>query len=898
MIGQTISHYRILEKLGEGGMGVVYVAEDAKLNRRVAIKFLSASQNHDSRARFLREARAISAVKHPNIATIHDYGETDEGQPYIIMELVEGETLGDLLHASALTLSRAVEIIEAVTAALGAAHARGIVHRDIKPANILIEHGGEVKVLDFGLAKLITDEQTVAGDPDALTLLAGRTHSGVILGTPLYLSPEQAMSQPVDARSDIFALGALLYECIAGRPAFLGLGIGDISAKILRDDPPKPSNINPRVPAALDRVVLKALKKKPEERYQTAEELLADLQAARASLSKSGEMLTQRMGSLPKPLHSSTLQTLSESFSRPRVSLAVVLLVVAIVGVALWLVLRWFQDTTTPPFQNMQITKLTSSGKSIDAVISPNGKDVVHVMDDEGRRGLWLRQVNTETASDIEIVPPAEVRYDGLTFSPDGDSIYFVRAEKGNDIAALYKMSRTGGAARKLLENIGSPVAFSTDGRMIAFIRENAAQGETTLMIANADGSGLRELSRHKTPDFFNPVGPSWSPDGKAIACSVGSPVGGFHAKVVEVSVADGAQSDITRPDWFYVDRVAWLANGRGLIITAEDQPIAPYQLWYVAYPGGQVRRITNDLNSYIGVSLSADSNSLVTIESETLSNIWIAPEADARRATRISSGSSEHHGVAWTPDGKIVYASVASGNPDIWVMNPDGSNRKQLTVDGGVDRRPAVSPDGRYIFFSSNRTGKFNIWRMDADGGNLKQLTNGDDEQYPSCSPDGQWVVYQGFVSGVPKLWKVRADGGESVQLTDSYSNWPVVSPDGRRIAFGYREKPDAPWKHAVVGFAGGAPERVFDIPMLSIPTLFWQRVQWSPDGSQITYINNSGGVSDIWSQSQDGAPPKRLTDFKSDQIFDFAWSRDGKQLACVRGSVTTDVILIKAFK
>jgi len=522
----------------------------------------------------------------------------------------------------------------------------------------------------------------------------------------------------------------------------------------------------------------------------------------------------------------------------------------------------------------------------------------VHVVDDGGQRSLWLRQVNTETASDIQIVPPADVRYDGLTFTPDGDSIYFVRVEKGSDVAALYKMSRTGGAARKLLENIRSPVTFSPDEKRIAFIRENTNQGEKVLMIANADGSEVKELARPEKPEFFNPVGPSWSPDGSAIACSAESPVGGFHAKIIEVKVADGAQRAITKPDWFYINRVVWLASGKGLIITAADQALAPFQIWYIAHRDGHARRITNDLNSYPGVSLAADASTLVSIESESLSNIWIAPDADAKRAVQLRSGASEHYGLAWTPGGKIVYASVASGNPDIWMMDMDGANRKQLTVDVAVDRRPTVSPDGRYILFSSNRSGKFNIWRMDSDGGNLKQLTDGDDEQFPSCSPDGQWVVYQGFASGVPKLWKVSIDGRDKEQLTDYYSNWPVVSPDGRRIVFGYREKPDALLKQAVIPFAGGQPEKVFDIPMLSIPTIFWQRVHWSADGNEIAYIDNRGGISDIWSQPLDGSPPRRLTDFKSDQIFDFDWSQDGKQLACVRGIITTNVILIRELK
>src|SRR2546423_5502455 len=249
MIGQTVSRYRMLEKLGEGGMGVVYLAEDIHLGRRVAIKFLTTAHDPNFRARFLREARAISALSHPNVATLFDYGETEAGQPYIVMELVEGETLTELLLASALTLSRAVEIIEWITDALSEAHARGIIHRDIKPSNVVVNESGAVKVLDFGLAKRLNEgpSEMTDGGRDAPSPLT-QTRSDVVVGTPLYLSPEQALSAPVDARSDLFSLGALLYECIAGRPAFDGANVFEIGVQVININPPPPSQINPRVP--------------------------------------------------------------------------------------------------------------------------------------------------------------------------------------------------------------------------------------------------------------------------------------------------------------------------------------------------------------------------------------------------------------------------------------------------------------------------------------------------------------------------------------------------------------------------------------------------------------------------------------------------------------------------
>ncbi len=338
MIGETISHYRILEKLGEGGMGVVYLAEDTHLGRKVAIKFLNKSTDeHHYRARFLREARSVSVLSHQNIATIFEYGEADNGQPFIVMELVKGVNLSDMLYEGELTLKRAVEIIESVAEALSEAHEAGIVHRDIKPSNVIISERGVVKVLDFGLAKQFDDEKTA--DPDAQTLLSTKTRSGVVVGTPLYLSPEQATGARVDPRSDIFALGALLYECIAGRPAFSGGSIIEIGAQVIHVDPPPPSRFNPRIPAELDRITMKALAKRQEARYQTASAFLKDLRAVREKL-KDESVPTKRLVAPQHTLASSALRTISETMRRPRLSLFTVMLIFAAIGLSIFAIVQ------------------------------------------------------------------------------------------------------------------------------------------------------------------------------------------------------------------------------------------------------------------------------------------------------------------------------------------------------------------------------------------------------------------------------------------------------------------------------------------------------------------------------------------------------------------------------
>lgn len=361
MIGKTISHYRIVEKLGEGGMGVVYVAEDTLLGRRVALKMLSAgraAQDPHFRSRFLREARAVSTLSHRHIANIYDYGEAEDGQPFIVMELVKGETLGELMLTEELTIPRALEIIEQVAEALAEAHHHGIVHRDIKPSNVAIDHRGEVKVLDFGLAKQIQKDSVNATDLERPTLMNTQTQEGVVIGTPMYLSPEQALGDEVDARSDLFSLGSVLYECIAGQRPFEGKSHVEICTKVIRDDPPAPSQINSQVTSELDRITLKALAKKPAARYQTADELIEDLRAANTQLLRrgSGQTVTRLIPPTGDRLPTGTLATLSEIFKRPRVSIGYVVAALVVVGVLALVVWRLTRPTlhqSTPEAQRL-----------------------------------------------------------------------------------------------------------------------------------------------------------------------------------------------------------------------------------------------------------------------------------------------------------------------------------------------------------------------------------------------------------------------------------------------------------------------------------------------------------------------------------------------------------------
>jgi Tol biopolymer transport system component len=481
-----------------------------------------------------------------------------------------------------------------------------------------------------------------------------------------------------------------------------------------------------------------------------------------------------------------------------------------------------------------------------------------------------------------------------VTFSRDGNHLYFVRTETNGSMRALYRLPALGGVATKLLDEVHSPITLSPDGGRMAFVRNSG--GQSALLLASIDGGNQRLLASRPAPDNFKV--PAWSPDGKVIACSVGSRDRyDFHNSVVAVRVEDGGQSLASPREWGWTGHVEWLADGSGLLLTASEQPEGMDQIWHISYPEGAARRITSDSKRYRTISLTSDSRTLVAVQTELNSDIWVAPDADASRAHKLTFGTGAYLDVCYTPDGRIVYASQAGGGWDIWVMNADGSGQQQLTADAGVNAHPSVSPDGRHIVFASNRAGVFNIWRMDIDGGNPVRLTSGGGEKFPQWSPDGRWVVYNSVSpdESLYSLWKVSFDGGEPSQLNEMDSERPAVSPDGRRVASFHRDAAAGnEYSVIVTPFDGGGPERTFVIPPDIVPLPF---VRWSPDGQSLTYTAHRDGISNIWMQPLSGGPSKQLTDFKSEGRLRFDWSRDGRHLVLSRHVWTSDLVLLRNF-
>lgn len=900
--GTTISHYRLGERLGSGGMGVVYRAEDLTLGRAVALKFLSRDVASDRAAleRFLREARAAAALNHPNICTIHEIGEHD-GLPFLAMELLQGRTLRDVLHPAArpLPLDRLLLVGIQIADALEAAHRKGIVHRDIKPSNLFITQRGDVKVMDFGLAKLIEAAEPHVVDGATASLGSSDPHltsPGMTVGTIAYMSPEQVRGEDVDARSDVFALGAVLYEMATGRVAFSGATSGVIFEAILNRMPPEARQINSAVPPRLNDIIHKALEKETELRYQSAADLGADLKRLRREISTTEPRASESGAHIPMEHRSPT-----RAPRMPWIALAVVVAFLAI-GYAVYRTVRTPDGQPRPPqppsaagasrvAPQMQITRLTTLGRSRQAAISPDGKYVVHALEDGGRQSLWVRQV--ATGSNVQIVPAAEVEFHSITFSGDGNFVYYVAGAPmlGRDLpfGTLYRVPVLGGVAETMTTALAASAAPSPDGRSFAFLRPIPGMAEVQLLIAAADVSAPRIVATRKLPDFFRP-GIAWSADGGTLAVLAGSFRGTHRGQVMTVPSSGGALKPLGSHEWNWLYALEWLTDGSGMVVTASDRPtFFSSQLWFVSWPDGKARRITNDLNHYSRGSVTADRNTLATVQSEVLSSIWVAPDGNADRARNISASPSSYIGVEnmdWTPDGRIVHVASSGASSDIWITSADGSGGRQLTHSGNHGKL-RVSPDGRALVFMSDRSGSPNLWSMNIDGAEQRRLTHWDTEFTLDISPDGKSIVFSSARSGSMELWKMPIEGGDAIQLTRGGAWLPVISPDGKWIAcvisrMGGRNI-------AMIPFEGGAAVKTFELP---------GPVGWSRDGKNLLYVDRRDGYANLWSQPLDGGKPKQITKFKAERMFNWAWSRDGRQLAVSLGSYRGDVVLIRNFK
>jgi Tol biopolymer transport system component len=842
-------------------MGEVYRARDPRLGRDVAIKVLPASfsSDPDRLRRFEAEARAAGLLNHPNVTAVYDIGTDDGGTPYVVSELLEGETLRAALAGGRLSPRRAVDYALQIAHGLAAAHEKGIVHRDLKPENVFVTRDGRAKILDFGLAKLIMPSGSGAVT-NVPTATAG-TEPGVVLGTLGYMSPEQVRGREADARSDIFSFGAILYEMLAGKRAFAGDSAADTMSAILREDPPDLSVTNANVSPGLDRVVRHCLEKNPEQRFHSAHDLAFDLEA---------------LSGFSGPRSGAPGAASPRGALRRAITAALALLLALAAG--------FFAGrlSSPPPGAPPSVRLLTYSGHDWDPSASPDGRTMAFTSTRDGKSRIWLKQLG----GGGEVAITDGQQDSRPRFSADGGSVLFTRRQGDSD--ALYRISVLGGDPKRLVADGATHGDWSLDGRRLVFLRFAFENGVETsiLFTANADGTSEHEIARLPKIHLRRP---RWTPDGtEIVATQSGEAVSGRSLfwrisadgrtrKVFEPPEARGLLSAIAWSD----DSLVYIQGDTGSLRATTGrillQKIGSSRadvLLHVPYAGTEI-----DVAGPGRLLFDADS-SRETLR-ETALGAGGAP-GSAAPSRWLAQGNGTNRQPVYSPDGSsILFASDRSGNYDLWRFSTKDGSLTRLTEDPAEDWDPMVTPDGKHLLWSSDRTGHFEVWMADAEGGGARQVTHdGTDAENPSMTPDGQWIIY---CSGAPDhggLWKIRPDGSEATRLVAGGIVHPEISPDGRFVLYHVADT-----SLRVVELRGG---RVLPL-VIPIHSFFGVgRSRWLPDGRSIATVRTdeagrTGVVIQTFSESavDTSATRRALAGFDPDRPTEsFGFSPDGSRI------------------
>jgi Tol biopolymer transport system component len=820
--GARIGPYEVLAPLGVGGMGEIYRARDPRLGREVALKVLPEefSADSDRLARFEREARSASALNHPHIVTVYDVGRADS-LSYIAMELVDGRTLRELLASGAIPGKRAVSIAAQAADALAKAHSAGIVHRDLKPENVMVSKDGFVKILDFGLAKLMSPAVSETGSHAPTAIDA--TRPGAVLGTVGYMSPEQARGGEVDFRSDQFSFGSILYEMASGRRAFHGDSAPETMSAIIRDEPESLARAAPAGPPPYRWIVERCLQKDPDERYASTRDLsreLADLRDHFSEIDRSGTFVEPAAG----------VQARSRRSWLALAGAALLAFAAGVGAAGFWTSRR---GTSLPP----AIRTLTYSGLDQSPAVSPDGRTIAFTSKRDGIPRIWVKQLATGGEAALTAGPDDYPR-----FSPDGSAILYQHRE-GNTFA-IYRTSVVGGEPRKILTD-ASHADWSPDGKSIAFLRWFNENGITVSAIgmAGADGTVQREIARVANHQL---VQPRWSPDGSMIAAAelgiAGAPRS-YWLTDPRSGVVKALPSLTTNG---FLSAPAWTPSSREIIYSQAESVVGNVT-------SSSARIMRQDVRSGKGTTLLWIPSNALTVDilargqivfdaspiRENLRELSIGGPVSVE-GRWLTQGNASDRQPCYSPDGEwIVFSSNRSGNLDLWEVSRKTGSVKRVTDDAADDWDPGFMADGRLIW-SSNRTGAFEIWIAEADGSGARQVTReGMDAENPTATPDGKWIVYnQSFPQRVG-IWKIHPDGSGTTRLVTGTSVLPDVSRDGQYVSYRTNLRIDQ-FDVRVARVSDGTitPFRVRLPSFQASIANSSGRTHWMPDGKTIAFV------------------------------------------------------------